>query len=77
MSKSMTCKQLGGACDIAFEADTFEELAKLSKTHAMEMFKARDEAHLAAMQKMQELMKVPGAMEKWMVEKRQEFERLA
>ncbi len=25
--KTMTCKQLGGACDKAFSANTFEELA--------------------------------------------------
>jgi len=26
-----TCKQLGGACDKVFQADTFEEIAELSK----------------------------------------------
>ena len=24
----MTCKQLGGACNLEFEANTFEEIAK-------------------------------------------------
>lgn len=36
--KTMTCKQLGGACDIAFNANTFEEMADMSKKHGMEMF---------------------------------------
>ncbi len=27
----MTCKQLGGACDATFSANTFEEIAELSK----------------------------------------------
>lgn len=29
--KSMICKQLGGACDLEFHANTFEEMAELSK----------------------------------------------
>ncbi len=29
--KTMTCKQLGGACDKEFQANTFEEMAELSK----------------------------------------------
>ncbi|MFS4468741.1 hypothetical protein [Maribacter sp. 2210JD10-5] len=36
--KTMTCKQLGGACDQEFRAYTFEEIAELSKNHGMEMF---------------------------------------
>ena len=34
----MTCIQLGGACDKKFQADSFEEIAKMSKQHGMEMF---------------------------------------
>jgi len=34
----MTCKQLGGACDVEFKADIFDEIAELSKKHGMEMF---------------------------------------
>lgn len=33
--KTMTCKQLGGACDKEFHAQTFEEMAELSKQHGM------------------------------------------
>ena len=29
--KAMTCKQLGGACDKEFTADTFDEIAKKLK----------------------------------------------
>ena len=36
--KTMTCKQLGGACDKEFHANTFDEMAEMSKTHGMEMF---------------------------------------
>ena len=74
--KKMTCKQLGGACDLEFEANTFEEMAELSKNHGMEMFQKQDPAHLEAMGKMSELMQSPEAMAQWMDEKRKEFEAL-
>lgn len=74
--KTMTCKQLGGACDMAFRAETFEEIAEMSKNHGMEMSRQRDKDHLAAMQRMQEKMKSPDEMYKWMEEKRREFNAL-
>ena len=43
--KTMTCKQLGGACEEKFHADTFEEIAELSKNHALEMIEKKDDAH--------------------------------
>jgi len=36
--KTMTCNQLGGACDKEFQANTFEEMAEMSKKHGMEMY---------------------------------------
>ena len=75
--KTMTCKQLGGACDKAFSGDTFEELANLSKMHGMEMFQTGDEQHLEAMKKVQELMQTPDAMQNWFADKQKEFEALA
>lgn len=74
--KTMTCRQLGGACEHEFHANTFEEMAELSKQHAMEMVQKQDASHLYAMQKMQELMKNPGEMNKWFESKRKEFESL-
>ncbi len=74
--KTMTCKQLGGACDVQFHANTFEEMAELSKKHGMQMFKAGDKEHLEAMNKMQELMKSQDAMAKWFESKKKEFEKL-
>ncbi len=71
--KTMSCKQLGGACDKQFHAGSFEEIAKMSKQHGIEMFQKQDKDHLQAMNKMQELMKTPGAMEEWFASKRKEF----
>ena len=74
--KAMTCKQLGGACDEVFRANSFEEIAEISKKHGMEMFQQGDEEHLKAMDEMQELMKNPDAMKEWFESKRKEFDAL-
>lgn len=74
--KTMTCKQLGGACEKEFHANTFEQMAELSKQHGMEMFKKNDVAHIKSMQEMQELMKEPQKMKDWFGLKRKEFESL-
>jgi predicted small metal-binding protein len=76
MMKTMSCKQLGGACELEFRANTFEEMAELSKKHGMEMHQQNDAAHLAAMQDMGKLMQHPEDMEKWYASKREEFEAL-
>ncbi len=72
----MTCKQLGGACDLEFNANTFEELAAISKVHGMEMFQKNDAVHLEAMSKMKEIMQTPDGFGKWMEKKRKAFEAL-
>lgn len=72
----MTCEQLGGACSLVFEAESFDEIAKLSQAHGMDMFEKGDEAHMNAMKNMSELIQDPEAMNKWMEEKRKEFEAL-
>jgi predicted small metal-binding protein len=74
--KTMTCKQLGGACDMEFSADTFEEIAKLSQQHGTEMFKKKDPNHLVAMAAMQKLMQSPDEMNQWFESKRKEFDAL-
>lgn len=72
----MTCKQLGGACDQAFHANTFEELTELSKQHGMEMFQKQDATHLESMAQIMQLMQSPQAMNAWMEQRKQEFEAL-
>mgnify|MGYP000441952726 CR=1 FL=1 len=74
--KTMTCRQLGGGCDLEFKAETFEEMVELSKQHGMQMFQQQDADHLAAMQKVQELMQDPAAMAKFFEEKKSQFEAL-
>lgn len=74
--KTMTCKQLGGACDLEFHANIFDEMSELSKQHGMEMHQKQDAAHIEAMSEMGRLMNSPSDMEKWFESKRKEFEVL-
>ena len=74
--KTMTCEQLGGACDKVFQANTFDEIADMSKQHGMEMFQSQDAEHLKAMGKIQALMQKPGAMQEWFDAKKNEFDAL-
>ena len=75
--KTMTCKQLGGACDTLFHANTFEEMAEMSKKHGSEKFQLGDKQHMKAMNKMMELMKSPDALNDWFESKRKEFDSLS
>ena len=74
--KTMTCKQLGGACDMNFHANSFDEIAKMSKAHGMEMYQKGDEAHLKAMNEMKNMMEQPHKMQEWFESKKKEFENL-
>jgi predicted small metal-binding protein len=74
--KTISCKDLGGACDLEFSGNTFEEVAELSKQHGMEMFQKQDAEHLEAMATIQALMKNPADMQAWFESKRKLFESL-
>ena len=75
--KTMTCNELAGACDLEFHAGTFDEIAEMSKNHAMDMMGQGDQAHLDAMEKMKELMGDPEAMNRWFESVRKTFESLS
>jgi bifunctional pyridoxal-dependent enzyme with beta-cystathionase and maltose regulon repressor activities len=72
--KTMTCKQLGGACDQTFTADTFQEIAQLSQQHGSEM--VADPTHAEAMAEMMKLMQDQTALQAWMNERETAFNAL-
>lgn len=74
--KTMTCKQLGGACDQPFSANTFDEIAKMVSMHAREKVQQGDAAHIEAMNDMRSMMTTPEAATAWMNEKRNAFNNL-
>tara|TARA_B110001452_G_scaffold260196_1_gene257432 strand:- start:907 stop:1146 length:240 start_codon:yes stop_codon:yes gene_type:complete len=75
--KQMTCEQFGGGCNLVFTASTFDEMAAKAQLHAMEMFQTQDEAHLKVIQKMQEMMQSPGAIQQWFSEMRAQYDALS
>ena len=75
--KTMTCKQLGGACNTEFHASSFEEMAELSKKHGMEMFQKGDKDHFDAMNEMKTMTQTPDKMKSWFETKRKEFDALS
>jgi len=74
--KTMTCKQLGGACDQTFSANSFDEIAMMVSKHAREMVQDGEPAHLKAMNEMRSTMTSPEATKAWMDDKRKAFDAL-
>lgn len=74
--KMMRCNELGGACDKEFFGDTFEEIAKQSKEHGIEMINLGDKDHINAMEKMGELMGDSKNLDEWMNERKKMFDSI-
>ncbi len=74
--KTMTCRQLGGGCDLQFHGKTFDQMAEQSRQHGMEMAQKGDVAHLEAMDGMRKVMRSPGGLGAWFQKKREEFDAL-
>lgn len=74
--KTMTCKQLDGACNQTFTAHTFDELAMLMSKHSREMVQQEDAAHIEAMNEMRKNLTSPDGMQTWMADKRKVFDVL-
>jgi hypothetical protein len=51
--KTMICRQLGGACDKTFSADTSNKMAELSKQHDGKLHQKKDTNHFQAMGEIQ------------------------
>jgi hypothetical protein len=46
--KTMTCKQLGGPCDLPLHGDTADDVIKAQDKHLKEMVANGDETHASA-----------------------------
>lgn len=57
--KTMTCSQLGGACDLALSGETADEVIKLQDAHLRAAVGAGDEAHKPALDQMKARWKHP------------------
>ncbi|SDJ39545.1 hypothetical protein SAMN05444157_3164 [Frankineae bacterium MT45] len=57
--KSMTCKQLGGPCDLALRGETADEVIKAQDAHLNEIVAQGDSAHEPALKEMKGRWKHP------------------
>lgn len=75
--KTMTCKQLAGACDMEFHAETFDEIGEMCKVHAMEMAESGDKPHIEKMEEMKNnYMSKPEEVKEWFEKAQKEFDAL-
>ena len=57
--KTMTCTQMGGACDAPFHGNTADDVIKAQDKHLKEMVAKGDETHKSALKSMQARWKNP------------------
>ena len=57
--KTMTCSQLGGACDLQLHGETADEVIKAQDKHLKEIVAGGDDAHKDALRAMKGRWKHP------------------
>ncbi len=74
--KTMSCRQLGGPCDLPLRGNTADEVIKLQDKHLKEIVASGDEAHKAALKAMQGRWKRPISGMSWYRNTKREFAAL-
>ena len=71
--KTMTCKQLGGACDLPFHGNSADDVIKAQDKHLKEMVAKGDETHKEAANTMQSRWKNPIKGMGWYLQTQKDF----
>lgn len=74
--KTMTCKQLGGPCDLALAGQTADEVIKAQDKHLKDLVAQGDEAHVPARNEMRGRWKRPVAGMGWYRDVKRAFAEL-
>lgn len=74
--KTMTCKQLGGPCDLQLQGESADEVIKAQDRHLKEMAAGSDDAHEGAAKEMKGRWKRPVSGMKWYRAVRRDFAAL-
>ncbi len=74
--KTMTCRQLGGACDLQLSGETADDVIKAQDQHLKDMVDAGDVAHESAAAAMKGRWKHPISGMKWYKNTKREFAEL-
>lgn len=71
--KTMTCRELGGACDLELRGETADEVIVQQDQHLKDVVAAGDAAHAEALKQMQGRWKRPVSGLKWYRSTKREF----
>lgn len=74
--KTMTCKQMGGPCDVAFHGNTADEVIKAQDKHLRETVEAGDMSHEPALQEMKGRWRNPLKGMGWYMQVKKDFAAL-
>ncbi len=74
--KIMTCRQLGGPCDLPHRGDSADQVIKAQDHHLKEAEKAGDAAHLAAREAMKGRWRHPKKAMGWYTDMKKAFSEL-
>ncbi len=74
--KTMTCKQMGGPCDVAFHGSSADEVIKAEDAHLKEVVAGGDETHQAALKAMRGRWKNPVKGMGWYMQTKKDFAAL-
>jgi predicted small metal-binding protein len=74
--KTMTCRQLGGPCDTAHQAQTADEVIKAQDRHLKEVVAQGDSAHEQALKEMKGRWKHPVSGMGWYRKAKRDFAAL-
>ena len=74
--KTMTCKQMGGPCDVPFQGNTADDVIKAQDKHLKEMVAKGDETHQSALKMMKDRWKNPIAGMGWYMKTQKDFAAL-
>jgi predicted small metal-binding protein len=74
--KTMTCKQLGGPCDLAHHANTADEIIKTQDAHLKDEVASGDTTHEGALKEMKGRWKNPISGMGWYRKTKKEFAAL-
>ncbi len=74
--KTMTCRQLGGACDLALTGEDANEIIKAQDRHLRDAVEAGDSDHESALDDMKSRWRRPVSGMKWYKKVQRDFAAL-
>lgn len=74
--KTMTCKDMGGPCDVAFRGSSADDVIKSQDRHLKDVVANGDETHSGALKSMQGRWKNPVAGMGWYIKTKKSFAAL-